>query len=142
MALWTPVLAPRIGFCEYYCSLCTQVCPTGAIRELTVKEKQAIRIGAAWIRKDRCLVYSVGEVCRVCENKCPTTPKAIAMVDSEFSAPEGKIQIQAPVVDLSLCIGCGICENRCPVEDEPGIYCTSYGESRSEKASYMPDYGG
>ena len=142
MALWTPVLAPRIGFCEYYCSLCTQVCPTGAIRELTVKEKQAIRIGAAWIRKDRCLVYSVGEVCRVCENKCPTTPKAIAMVDSEFSAPEGKIQIQAPVVDLSLCIGCGICENRCPVEDEPGIYCTSYGDSRSEKDSYMPDYGG
>lgn len=31
--VWTPVLVPRIGYCEYYCSLCTQVCPTGAIRE-------------------------------------------------------------------------------------------------------------
>ena len=30
--LWTPVLVPKIGYCEYYCSLCTQVCPTGAIR--------------------------------------------------------------------------------------------------------------
>ena len=35
----TPVLVPQIGYCEYYCSLCTQVCPTGAIKELTVPEK-------------------------------------------------------------------------------------------------------
>ncbi|MFB3776491.1 MAG: 4Fe-4S binding protein [Bryobacteraceae bacterium] len=137
MALWTPILAPRIGYCDYYCSLCTQVCPSGAIRELTLKEKQKVRIGAAWIRKDRCLAYSVGESCRVCEQKCPTSPKAIMMADDEFSAPEGKIQIQVPVVDPSLCIGCGICENRCPVEDEPGIYCTSYGESRSERNLYQ-----
>jgi ferredoxin len=58
------------------------------------------------------------------------------MVDTEFIAPGEKIPIQAPIVDLELCIGCGICENRCPVEDEPGIYCTNYGESRSEKNSY------
>ncbi len=141
LALWTPVLVPRIGSCEYYCSLCGQVCPSAAIRELTVKEKQKIRIGAAWIRKDRCLTFSIGEPCRVCEQKCPTSPKAIVMVDSEFSAPEGKIQIQVPIVDPSLCIGCGICENRCPVEDEPGIYCTSYGESRSEKDLNIPQYG-
>jgi MauM/NapG family ferredoxin protein len=141
MAYWTPVLAPRIGYCEYYCSLCGQVCPTGAIRELTVKEKQEIRIGAAWIRTARCLAYSLGEPCRVCEQKCPTSPKAITMVDIEVPTPEGKIQIQAPVVDPSLCIGCGICENRCPVEDEPGIYCTNSGESRSEKNLYIPEYG-
>jgi formate hydrogenlyase subunit 6/NADH:ubiquinone oxidoreductase subunit I len=35
--IWTPVLVPRVGYCEYYCSLCTQVCPTGAIEELTVE---------------------------------------------------------------------------------------------------------
>ncbi len=132
LAFWTPVLAPRIGGCEYDCVLCGQVCPTGAIRETAVKEKQEIRIGAAWVRRDRCLPYSLGEPCRVCENRCPTSPKAITMVDSEVMTPEGRIQTQVPVVDLSLCIGCGICENRCPVEDEPGIYCTSYGESRSE----------
>ncbi len=141
MAFWTPVLAPRIGYCEYYCSLCTQVCPTGAIRELTIKQKQEITIGAAWIRKDRCLPYAAGELCRVCLNNCPTSPKAIAMVDTEFSAPEQKIRVPAPVVDLSLCVGCGICENKCPVEDEPGIYCTNYGESRSEKQLYTPKYG-
>ena len=29
--LWTPVLVPRIGYCETSCVLCSQVCPTGAI---------------------------------------------------------------------------------------------------------------
>ena len=39
---------------------------------------------------------------------------------------------KAPVIDLSLCIGCGICENKCPVMDDPAIYVTSVGEQRSE----------
>ena len=37
--LWTPVLVPRIGYCETSCVLCSQVCPTGAIWEITPKEK-------------------------------------------------------------------------------------------------------
>lgn len=35
----TPVLIPRIGYCETSCVLCSQVCPTGAIWEITEKEK-------------------------------------------------------------------------------------------------------
>lgn len=38
-SLWTPVLVPRIGYCEPNCVLCSQVCPTGAIWEITVAEK-------------------------------------------------------------------------------------------------------
>jgi len=38
-SLWTPVLVPRIGYCEPNCTLCSQVCPTGAIWEITVAEK-------------------------------------------------------------------------------------------------------
>ncbi|MBW2278371.1 MAG: 4Fe-4S binding protein, partial [Deltaproteobacteria bacterium] len=30
--LWTPVLIPRIGYCQPSCTLCTQVCPSAAIR--------------------------------------------------------------------------------------------------------------
>ena len=30
--LYTPTLVPRLGYCEYNCSLCGQVCPTGAYR--------------------------------------------------------------------------------------------------------------
>ncbi|MGQ9584556.1 MAG: 4Fe-4S binding protein, partial [Anaerolineae bacterium] len=29
--LWTPVLVPRLGYCDYSCNACGQVCPVGAI---------------------------------------------------------------------------------------------------------------
>jgi polyferredoxin len=38
-ALWTPVVVPRVGYCEPNCVLCGQVCPSGAIWELTEAEK-------------------------------------------------------------------------------------------------------
>jgi len=130
--IWTPVLVPRIGYCEYYCSLCTQVCPTGAIKELTIREKVEVRIGSAWINKNRCIPYVSGEPCSVCEEQCPTSPKAIVFAEMEVPLPDGNWYVQdIPVVDPELCIGCGICETKCPVTDEPGIYCTSMGESRS-----------
>jgi len=130
--LWTPVLVPKIGYCEYYCSLCSQVCPTGAIKELTIPEKVNVKIGTAWINKNRCLPYFLGRPCIVCEEHCPTSPKAIKFVMVETKLPDGTTATQkAPVLDLNLCIGCGICETKCPVVDDPAIYVTSVGESRS-----------
>jgi MauM/NapG family ferredoxin protein len=142
--LWTPVLVPKIGYCEYYCSLCTQVCPTGAIKELKIREKTKVKIGSAWINKNRCIPYALGRPCTVCEEKCPTSPKAIKMIDTEMPMPDGIVEYQGvPVVDLDLCIGCGICETQCPVSDDPAIYCTSLGESRSRNAnSFMDVLGG
>src|SRR4030043_311476 len=97
--IWTPVLKPRIGYCEYYCSLCTQVCPTGAIKELTIEEKIKVKIGAAWINKNRCLPYALGKPCIVCEEHCPTSPKAIKLVDNPALLPDGKVSVQkAPPV--------------------------------------------
>ena len=37
--LWTPTLVPRIGYCEPSCVLCSEVCPTGAIWQITPREK-------------------------------------------------------------------------------------------------------
>ncbi len=138
--LWTPVLVPKIGYCEYYCSLCTQVCPTGAIKELKIREKTQVKIGSAWINKNRCIPYALGRPCNVCEEKCPTSPKAIRMMESEITLPDGTMEYQAyPAVDLDLCIGCGICETKCPVFDDPAIYCTSLGESRSQNSNSFLD---
>ncbi len=131
---WTPRFVFRIGYCEYYCTLCSQVCPTGAIKELRIEEKVKIKIGTAFIDKNRCLPYFNGINCIVCEEHCPTSPKAIKFVSIEVKLPDGSIKKPlAPVVDLDLCIGCGICEYKCPVVDKPAIYITSIGETRSEK---------
>jgi MauM/NapG family ferredoxin protein len=131
--IWTPMLVPKIGYCEYYCSLCSQVCPTGAIKELKIEEKTRVKIGSAWVNKSRCIPYVLGKPCIVCEEHCPTSPKAIKLVRVETKLPDGRVETPlGPVVDLDLCIGCGICENKCPVMDDPAIFTTSVGEQRSE----------
>ena len=130
--LYTPMLVPKIGYCEYYCSLCTQVCPTGAITKLTVEEKNRVKMGSAWVNRSRCIPYVLGRPCIVCEEHCPVSPKAIKLVEVETKLPDGTVAVQkGPVVDLDLCIGCGICENKCPVMDGPAIFVTSVGETRS-----------
>ena len=43
--LYTPTLVPRLGYCEYNCSLCGQVCPTGAIPKLPLDQKKKAVIG-------------------------------------------------------------------------------------------------
>jgi len=138
--LWTPILVPEIGYCEYYCSLCTQVCPTGAIEELMVEAKTQVKIGTAWINKDRCIPWIFGDPCIVCEEHCPVSPKAIKMVEVIVLQPDGSIKKpKAPVIDTQLCNGCGICENKCPVVDQPAIYVTSIGEDRSKKNQFLLD---
>jgi len=146
--IWTPILIPRIGYCEHSCVLCGQVCPTGAIRRLTEKEKTGVdqppvRMGTAFYDYGRCLPWAMQTPCIVCEEFCPTSPKAIwteqvevPLRDSKPSpdggAPAMKtVKLQRPHVDPSLCIGCGACEKVCPVQDRPAIYVTSVGESRS-----------
>jgi polyferredoxin len=131
--IWSPVLVPRIGYCEYRCTLCGQVCPTGAIRKLSVEEKATVRIGLAMIDKGRCLPFAHSTPCIVCEEVCPTPKKAIWFEEVLVRNRDGKkLIVKQPHVDLELCIGCGICEAKCPVLGQPAIAVTSIGESRSK----------
>jgi polyferredoxin/Pyruvate/2-oxoacid:ferredoxin oxidoreductase delta subunit len=135
---WSPMLVPKIGYCEYSCTLCGQVCPTGAIKELAVEEKRKTVIGLAFIDKDRCLPYAFGVNCIVCEEHCPTPEKAIVFKETETTGPDGEVLVlKQPVVIPELCIGCGICEYKCPVLDEPAIYVTSVNESRAPQRSLL-----
>jgi len=52
--IWTPKLDANIGYCEYECTLCGSVCPTQAIKKLTVEKKLSTKIGSARIHKDIC----------------------------------------------------------------------------------------
>jgi polyferredoxin len=147
--LWTPLLIPRIGYCEHSCVLCGQVCPTGAIEKITEKDKLGlgrppVKIGTAFYDQGRCLPWAMQTPCIVCEEFCPTSPKAIwvepveaPLRDSKPAAEHAEpamktVKLQRPHVDPSLCIGCGACEKVCPVQDQPAVYVTSVGESRSK----------
>ena len=146
--IWTPILIARIGYCEHSCVLCGQVCPTGAIQKITEKEKLGqgvapVKIGTAFYDHGRCLPWAMQTPCIVCEEFCPTSPKAIwveeveAPVRERQAGPNGEqpamktVKLQRPHVDPSLCIGCGACEKVCPVQDQPAVYVTNVGESRS-----------
>ncbi len=137
--LWTPILISRIGYCEHHCTLCGEVCPTGAIRNISVQEKvgeepfeKPIKLGTAFYDHGRCLPYAMHTECIVCEEVCPTSPKAIWYKKAHIKRRDGgDLTLKQPYVDPQLCIGCGICENKCPVEDLPAIRVSSVGESRS-----------
>jgi polyferredoxin len=139
--LWTPILIPRIGYCEPTCVLCGQVCPTGAIQKINEDQKlgnatrhiEPIRIGTAFYDHGRCLPWAMATPCIVCEEFCPTAPKAIWVEEVDAPDRDGRmVHLQRPHVDPRLCIGCGACEKVCPVQDRPAVYVTSVGESRSK----------
>ncbi|OQA05542.1 MAG: quinol dehydrogenase periplasmic component [bacterium ADurb.Bin374] len=124
--LWAPVARMRTGYCEYNCNLCGQVCPTGAIRKLSLDAKYKHPIGRAVFDKNFCIPYRRNEDCLVCEEHCPVPDKAIRFERREATAPDGtKRMIKYPYVVADMCIGCGICENKCPLPGRPGIFVSN-----------------
>jgi len=92
--LWTPVLNFRVGSsgCQLNCIACGNVCPTAAIRPLSLDEKLGrgdfaergpLRMGTAFVDRGRCLPWAMDEPCIVCQENCPVSPKAI-YVREEF----------------------------------------------------------
>lgn len=148
--IWTPTLVPRIGYCEPSCVLCSTVCPTGAIWQLTAKEKgwvadsvsspaathnqasQPVRLGTAFYDRGRCLPWAMATDCIVCEEWCPVSPKAIYLEEVQVTDSSGNTKtLKQPHVDPTRCVGCGACEYACPLQERPAVYVTSIGESRS-----------
>lgn len=99
--LWTPVLNNRIGSsgCQLNCVACGQVCPTSAIRPISLDEKHGkgkhreagpVRIGTAFVDRNRCLPWAMDRPCIVCQENCPVSPKAIH-TDEMFSTIRGGV---------------------------------------------------
>lgn len=120
--IYTPRLVPRIGWCEKNCVLCTEVCPTGAIRKLGIPDKETTVIGTAYFLRDLCIPWSEGRECIVCEEVCPTMTKSIKFREEAVLNKKGEsVRVKLPYVLEDVCIGCGICENKCPVQGNAAI---------------------
>ncbi|MCP4727208.1 MAG: 4Fe-4S dicluster domain-containing protein, partial [bacterium] len=134
----------------------SQVCPTGAIWKITEQQKLGhvdlqgnkldkpvpIKIGIAFYDRGRCLPWAMAVPCIVCEEFCPTSPKAIWVKEEIVTKADGtEITVQQPRVDVDRCVGCGICENVCPVQDKPAIYVTNIGETRSRTNQILLESG-
>jgi MauM/NapG family ferredoxin protein len=140
--LWTPIIVPAIGYCEARCTLCSQICPSGAIAPITVEDRKRLRVGMAFIDRGRCLPYANRIPCIVCEEHCPTSPKAIWLEEYVDRARDGSpVRLQRPVVDPKYCIGCGICETKCPLRGEAAIRVNALGETRRPEQPFRPRPG-
>lgn len=80
--------------CKFDCKKCSEVCPSGAIRRISLEEKQKTRITMAMINEEKC------SKCGLCVSACP----AHAIIK-----PDGK----TPILNAQKCIGCGACKHAC-----------------------------
>jgi MauM/NapG family ferredoxin protein len=127
--IWSPILIPRLGYCDYSCNACGQICPVGAIPPLSLEVKRQQVIGIAHIDQDRCLPWADQTDCIVCEEMCPLPEKAIWLEQSEVVGEDGEPRIiLLPHVERGHCIGCGICEYKCPVSGEAAIRVLTSGQ--------------
>jgi ferredoxin len=89
----SPVLDFRIGTsgCQLNCIACGHICPTSAIRRLSLDEKTGknkfapagpVKVGTAFVDKGRCLPWAMDKPCIVCQENCPVSPKAISTSES------------------------------------------------------------
>lgn len=115
--LMQPEMSYERGYCRPECNNCAEVCPTGAIRHISLPEKVSTQIGTAiWLRRN-CVVITDDVECGNCARHCPNG--AIQMVPINVNdANSHKI----PVVNAERCIGCGACENLCPARPYSAIY--------------------
>ncbi len=129
--LFTPQFVFRIGGCERNCNGCGQICPTGAIRNLSLEEKSYVKIGTAVIHREMCLAWEQDKLCLICDEACPFNA-----IDSKMVDVMG-VKLLRPFVNEELCTGCGICESRCPITGPSAIEVLPIGEERLLTGSYI-----
>ena len=117
MSLMQPEMSYERGYCRPECTKCSDVCPAGAIRPITVEEKSSIQIGHAVVCLDNCVVNTDEVSCGNCARHCPAG--AISMVRKN---PDDPKSLRIPVVNEERCIGCGACENLCPARPFTAIH--------------------
>lgn len=122
-----PMMNYDKGFCNYNCTVCSDVCPSHALKSLTMEEKHMTQIGRVTFHEDICVVHTEGTNCGACAEHCPT--QAVTMIPYE-----GHEGLTIPFITPDICVGCGGCEYICPVRPYRAIYVEGNMEHKQRKA--------
>ena len=119
--LMLPQMSFERGYCRPECTLCSEVCPTGAICKVNRAEKSSIQIGIAVVNHDNCIVNTDNVSCGNCARHCPA--HAVRMVRKD---PSDENSLRIPAINENRCIGCGACENVCPARPLTAIHIEGF----------------
>lgn len=104
-SLLTPVIDFSESYCLPECTLCGDVCPSGAITTFNKAAKKDLYMASVHIDLDRCWLQDQRD-CDLCRFHC--TYHAIEIKRTEENV------IALPVLNGSKCVGCAACKIVCP----------------------------
>lgn len=104
--LLAPVVRFKTEYCLEDCNVCTQVCPSGALKELSLEQKNRFVIGEALVDGALCYMIQGISDCDICVRSCPF--HAVEVYWDE------ELYVAYPNIDPDKCNGCGACEVYCP----------------------------
>ncbi len=123
------------GSCDFKCNLCSNLCPSGAIRPLELEIKQQVKIGESRFVREYCVVETDGTSCGACGEICPS-----GAIDMEYLSEGADGALEIPVIDKTYCIGCGACQFVCPVLEKNAIFVEALAEhGKAEIHEDSPD---
>lgn len=108
-----PMLHFDDAFCNYSCTVCADVCPSGALTHLAEEEKRHNQMGIVQLYLENCIVYTDNTNCGACSEHCPT--QAVSMVPYHDN-------LTIPEINQEICVGCGGCESICPAKPFKAIF--------------------
>lgn len=132
ITLMQPTMSYERGYCRPECNRCSQVCPTGAIKPISLEEKSSTQIGhAVWThflcvptrdKKEDGTPVSCGN----CARHCPSG--AITMIQLDENDENSPM---VPSINEAKCIGCGACEHVCPSRPAAAIHVEGHEDHRT-----------
>jgi polyferredoxin len=127
-----PIMSYERGYCRPECNRCSQVCPAGAIKPITLEKKSSTQIGHAVWTHFLCIPTTKKRKdgspasCGNCARHCPTG--AITMIQLDENDEKSPM---VPSINEAKCIGCGACEYVCPVRPVSAIHIEGHEDHRT-----------